>query len=92
MPTSPPGGVTDASRQARKEWVQRNPIRAWRYSHTPRLSLLDAADRIGVGMSMIQMYERGVHRPTGARADNLAALIGDDWAQQWDQWLAAKPN
>lgn len=90
MPARTPT-VSAASRAARKDWVDQNPIRAWRLSHTPKLSILEAAERIGVGMSMVQMYERGVHKPGPDRNDALTELLGKDWSKRWDKWIATKP-
>lgn len=83
--------ISPESRAARAAWVDQNPIRAWRLAHTPKLTILDAADRIGVGMSMIQMYEKGVHKPGPDRNDTLVELLGKDWSKKWDKWVEAKP-
>lgn len=83
--------ISDASRAARKDWIDQNPIRAWRLAHTPPLTILEAASRIGVGMSMVQMYERGVHKPGPDRDAALTELLGRDWSKRWDKWAAAQP-
>lgn len=94
MPTPAPAGgriLTTADRDARKNWIDANPLRAWRHAHTPKLTILEAAGRIGVGSSMVQMYERGVHKPGPDRGPAIAALLGTDWSTRWDDWLAAEP-
>lgn len=91
MPNPTPGGVTSASREAVKEWVARNPLRAWRLAQTPKVTILEAASLLGVGMSMVQMYERGAHKPGPDRAAAFAKVLGSDWSSRWDDWLAAKP-
>lgn len=85
--------ISEADREATKAWVNRNPLRAWRFAQQPkRLSILEAASRLGVGMSMIQMYERGVHKPGPKTADQIAAALGADWSDRWDAWLASRPT
>lgn len=76
----------------RQEWVNQNPLRAWRLEQEPQITLHDTAARIGVGMSMLQMYERGVHKPGPKAADGLAELLGADWSDRWDRWLASQPK
>lgn len=83
--------VTAKSRSARKDWIDRNPLRAWRLKHDPKITILETAERVGVGMSMIQMYERGVHKPGPSKDDVLTRLLGRGWSKQWDEWLASKP-
>lgn len=93
MPDSPGLLVSPADRDAVKAWVNSNPLRVWRFAHEPRrLSILEAAELVGVGMSMIQMYERGVHKPGPSKTDRLASLLGTDWSDRWDAWLAARPT
>lgn len=93
MPKATRGTVVTAeSRSARKDWIDRNPLRAWRLAHDPKISILEAAERVGVGMSMIQMYERGVHKPGASKDDTLTKLLGADWSSRWDKWLASKPS
>jgi transcriptional regulator with XRE-family HTH domain len=85
--------ITQADRDAIKAWVNDNPLRAWRHAQQPRrLSILEAAELVGVGMSMIQMYERGVHKPGPSKTERLASLLGPDWSERWDAWLAARPS
>lgn len=82
--------ITPASRKAQAEWVERNPLRAWRKSQ--KLSILDAAGHVGVGMSMMQMYEKGAHRPGPGKHATMANLLGSDWSTRWDAWLNSRPN
>lgn len=90
---SPPTQISQDDRDAVKEWVDRNPLRAWRLGQQPkRLSILEAAQRIGVGMSMVQMYERGVHKPGPRKSEVLSRYLGSDWSDQWDAWLASRPT
>lgn len=87
-----PGVVLSADSRAQfKEWVDRNPLRTWRHAQDPKLSILESAERLGVGMSMVQMYERGVHKPGAKSADRFAEYLGADWSDRWDAWLAARP-
>jgi hypothetical protein len=94
MPKSspPPAGLTEEYREAVKEWVDRNPLRAWRLAQTPKVGILECAGLVGVGMSMMQMYERGAHKPGPSKHAAVARLLGPDWPEQWDAWLAAKPK
>ena len=91
MPKPAAGVLPDASRTAFKEWVDTNPLRVWRLSHDPKVSLLEAAQRLGVGMSMMQMYERGAHKPGRKVAGPIAELLGADWSEKWDAWYAQRP-
>lgn len=84
--------LTPADREAQKAWVDRNPIRAWRFAQDPRLTILEAAELLGVGMSMIQMYERGVHKPGARSAEACATYLGEDWSARWDRWLKSRPK
>lgn len=97
--TNPPTSTAEAAEQpadpghaAFAAWVEQNPIRVWRHSRDPHVPLHEAASRLGVGMSMIQMYERGVHRPGPSRKAQFAAVLGESWASDWDTWLKNKPT
>jgi transcriptional regulator with XRE-family HTH domain len=83
--------VSDAARAARAAWTERNPLRAWRLRHKPKLTILEAAGELGVGMSMVQMYEKGVHKPGPSKDEVLTRLLGSDWSEKWDAWLAKRP-
>ena len=95
MPSPAPAAglrITPEARKARKEWVDRNPLRAWRHSQDPRMSILETAELVGVGMSMIQMYEKGVHKPGKSKDEALTRLLGKDWSKRWDAWLESRPR
>jgi transcriptional regulator with XRE-family HTH domain len=93
MPESTGVVLSEDDRAATQAWIDRNPLRAWRLAQQPkRLGILDTASRLGVGMSMIQMYERGVHKPGPKTAERLASLLGPDWSDRWDAWLASRPE
>lgn len=95
MPETPPPGapLTEDYRAAREAWIADNPLRSWRLSQTPKVTLSGAAELLGVGMSMIQMYERGLHKPSrDDRGAILEQLLGADWSQRWDDWKAARPT
>lgn len=85
--------LTVADREAHQQWIERNPLRLWRNAQQPkRLSILEAAELLGVGMSMIQMYERGVHKPGAKSEAAFATYLGSDWSKRWDKWLAERPK
>jgi DNA-binding transcriptional regulator YiaG len=86
-----PAALSTSFRERHTAWVEANPLRDWRLRQTPKVTILEAASMLGVGMSMVQMYERGVHKPTEDRT-NIAAVLGTDWSKTWDRWLAAKPS
>jgi transcriptional regulator with XRE-family HTH domain len=89
----PPGvRLTVADRQAHQKWIETNPLRAWRLSQDPKVTILEAAELLGVGMSMVQMYERGVHKPGSKATDGFATYLGADWSERWDAWLAERPR
>lgn len=92
MPKKTAGGVTTASRDAVKEWVEKNPLRAWRKAQKPPVTILESASLLGVGMSMVQMYERGAHKPGPDRAEAFAKVLGSDWSTRWDRWTKSKPT
>jgi hypothetical protein len=80
------------TKTAEERWIDTGPIRAWRHSRTPPIPLLTAAGRLGVGMSMMQMYERGIHKPRASKHATFAEVLGEDWSERWDEWLARRPT
>ena len=86
---SPGVTITEESRAATTSWIDQNPLRAWRREQ--KATILETAGRLGVGMSMVQMYERGVHKPGADRAAAFEKLLGSDWSERWDRWLASRP-
>jgi len=73
-----------------KEWVESNPLRTFRKAN--RLSLMEIASRMGVGLSAIQTWERGVHIPTGPNMGNLSAIMEDaELEKKWAEWYEARP-
>lgn len=73
-------------------WIDRGPLRTWRHSQDPPMSLMDTASRLGVGMSMMQAYEKGVHKPRLSAHPKFEALLGEGWLDRWDAWLADRPD
>ena len=93
-PHSTPVVLTEQDRLSFDQWVDENPLRKWRLSQEPKkLSILEAAGRIGVGMSMVQMYEKGLHKPAKPEVvARMASNLGTDWSADWDAWLARRPD
>lgn len=71
------------------EWMERNPLRSWRKASGT--SIMEAASRLGVSMTTIQLWERGVNVPTDENLQSLQGLIGDD-AMRWADWWNGKPS
>lgn len=73
-----------------REWVDRNPLRAWRRKNG--VAIMDAASQMGVSMTIIQLWEKGVHVPSADNFDRLEALVGSTVARDWSKWFNAKPQ
>jgi transcriptional regulator with XRE-family HTH domain len=75
-----------------KQWVDQCPLRRWRYSFSPHVSIMEAAARLGVSMTLIQLWERGVHIPSGENMCRLQELIGTDTVAEWAEWFHTRPS
>ena len=71
-------------------WIEHNPLRVWRKEN--RVAIMDAASRLGVSMTIIQLWEKGVHIPSDENLTRLEALVGDRTVQDWSDWYNAKPQ
>lgn len=76
-----------------REWIARNPLRAWR--HRYGLSMMDGAVALGIGLSSVQSWEAGAHFPTDESMQTIAGVIGEDpdrLARKWRSWYEARPT
>lgn len=70
-------------------WWNANPLRAWRKANG--VAIMDAASSMGVSMTIVQLWEKGVHIPSDANFDRIDALVGRSTAKKWSDWYNAKP-
>lgn len=70
-------------------WVAENPLRKWRTENRSSMQL--AAANIGVSISMIQWWERGVHTPQGENMATIVEMVGPGTQEAWINWLNSKP-
>lgn len=76
-----------------KEWMERNPLRVWRKSHTPKLSLRRTAALLGVNTSSVQTWEEGSGMPNAQNMTSIAIVTKDeDLPRRWYAWWAEGPN
>lgn len=69
MPTA-----TD-EKEARRAWVQRNPLRRWREAND--YTMADAAGKMGVAFTSVQLWETGGRLPSDDGIDRIAALMSE---------------
>lgn len=73
-------------------WVDSNPLRRWRKSHQPPISIMEASARVGVSMTAVVLWEKGSATPGEINMAALTALIGKNAPADWDAWTASKPR
>jgi len=71
------------------QWVETNPLRRWR--HERGYSYMKACALIGVSMTVMQMWERGVNPPNPANMHRLNTVVGKGTDVAWARWLERKP-
>lgn len=77
--------------QALKEWVEANPLRRFRKENG--ITMMQAASMMGVGMSSVQLWEKGAQRPGEESLKKIGTLVRDPKiSETWQQWYAARPG
>ena len=76
-------------RRAFKRWMNDCPLRHWRDEND--VTIMHAASVLGVSMTLIQLWERGVHLPNPDNMRKLETLIGPGTAHRWADWNNDKP-
>lgn len=72
------------------EWVNRNPLRQWRKER--RVSIMQAASQLGASMTIVQLWERGVHIPGDDFMVKLEVMVGRGCSAHWNEWYNNKPS
>lgn len=83
--------VPQAHRKAFRTWREECPLRKWRKSHEPPITIVDAASMLGVSMTLIQLWEKGVHYPSPENMTKLVSILGAKTPGVWASWLNQKP-
>lgn len=76
-------------RKVFKAWVNECPLRVWRIDN--EVPIMQAASNLGVSMTLIQLWERGVHVPSGDNMRKLVDLLGPTTGKRWAQWMNNRP-
>lgn len=71
------------------EWMEENPLRRWRYENG--CGVMETAARLGVSMTVIQLWERGVHVPRAYNLERIANLVGEGTIEAWNDWIERRP-
>lgn len=71
-------------------WVDQNPLRVWRAE--TGWSIMRTATTLGVSMTIIQLWEKGVHVPSEDNLARLQRLMGDSAIRDWSNWYSSKPT
>lgn len=82
--------AASASRRQFKDWVNENPLRVWRQHG--EVSIMETASRLGVSMTLIQLWERGVHVPSEMNMTKLISLLGPGTVERWSEWYNRRPS
>lgn len=79
--------------KAYEDWTQSNPLRKWmRDNH---VSIMDAAARMEVSISIIQLWSKGVHVPDEESMIKISALMDVDpktVRRLWRVWMSKRPG
>jgi hypothetical protein len=74
------------------DWIASNPLRLWRLTQTPKLSLRRAADQMrGLTWMALWQWEHGRRKPLSDNWHALTWLTAITW-DQWQKWLAQRPK
>jgi len=74
-----------------RSWIEENPLRQFRNKNG--LTLMDAAGLLGVGMSTVQVWEKGASTPKDDKLERLAELLGEPKIEKtWETWLQSRPK
>jgi len=72
-------------------WLEQNPLRKFRKKN--KLGLMEIAGLLGVGVSTVQTWEKGVTVPKSEKFKMLANLLNaPDIEETWFKWLENKPK
>lgn len=72
-----------------QQWKNNNPIR--RYRKQSKLSQVDVAGFLGVGVVSVQRWESGSVMPSEENVQKLNGLI-EGFSDQWKEWISARPK
>jgi len=70
-------------------WHEKNPLRKWR--HKQGMSIMATASQLRVSMTIVQLWENGVHVPSPENMAKIAALVGPTVERNWKSWIKARP-
>jgi transcriptional regulator with XRE-family HTH domain len=68
------------------EWIERNPLRAWRKPR--RIYLREVAEAAGVSIISVQKWENGTVRPDIPNMMRLAEYMKMDFQELAEAWIA----
>lgn len=71
-------------------WVESNPLRTWRKAHD--WSIMRLASQLRVSMTIIQLWEKGVHLPSDANIAAIERLCGAETVARWAAWWNERPD
>lgn len=70
-------------------WHEKNPLRKWR--HKNKMSIMATASQLRVSMTIVQLWENGVHVPSPENMDKIKVLVGPTVERNWKTWIKARP-
>lgn len=76
--------------EARREWIERNPLRQWR--HENDTTLIQAAAIFGCSVSTVQSWETGETIPSERHTPALIRVLGEDLPHRWNRWIDDEPD
>jgi DNA-binding transcriptional regulator YiaG len=78
--------------KAIRNWIEEGPLRTWRKSQTPKVSIHQASAMLNVTPSTIQLWESG-GVPRFENMNILAEVTENrEIVHDWKQWLDKKPE
>ena len=83
------GTMAGVDRREFKRWMNGCPLRLWREEQD--VTIMHAASLLGVSMTLIQLWERGVHLPNPDNMRKLETLVGPGTPGRWADWINNKP-
>lgn len=82
---------TMSDKRVWKDWIEDNPLRTFRKER--EITVMEAATRLHISLSMIQMWERGVHFPSPENMAKIVAFTEDpEIEQRWVTWKNSQPE
>jgi DNA-binding transcriptional regulator YiaG len=70
-------------------WHEKNPLRKWRREND--MPIMATASQLRVSMTIVQLWENGVHVPSPENMAKIVGLIGPTAERRWKTWLKARP-